>query len=295
MRRLLIGILSAAGMIVLVLDAKTGTQGALEGVELCLKVVIPSLLPFIVLSSIWGSHSGGHKSLLLLPLYRATGIPPEQSSILLLGMLGGYPVGAKNVSDTYKRGEISKETAQRLLGFCNNAGPSFIFGLLSGFFPGIQYLFAIWIIQILSAIITGIILPHKTAASKHTNYTAPPPLTSLFFHSLKTMAAICGWVILFRTIYQFISKYLLQRCSNVFGILLMGLLELTNGCLLLDHIHNVELRFVLCNILLSFGGLCIWLQTSSVTEGLEKKVFYRGKIIQTGIAIVLSLLFIIIV
>lgn len=294
MRRLLIGILSATGMIVLVLDAKTGTQGAFEGVMLCIKVVIPSLLPFIVLSSIWGSHSGGCKSLLMRPLYRATGIPPGQSSILLLGMLGGYPVGAKNVSDTYKRGEISKETAQRLLGFCNNAGPSFIFGLLSGFFPGTKYLFTIWIIQILSAIITGIILPHKTSVGKHSCYAASPKLTGIFNHSLKTMAAICGWVILFRTIYQFISKYLLQRCSNVFGVLLIGLLELTNGCLLLDHIHNVALRFVLCNILLSFGGLCIWLQTSSVTEDLEKKLFYRGKFIQTGIAAILSLLLIII-
>lgn len=291
MRRLLISTLSATFMALLILDAKTGAQGALEGVELCLKVVIPSLLPFLFLSGIFGNYAGSFSLTILRPVCRVIGIPQDKPSIFMLGILGGYPIGAKNVYDTYSRGEISKESAERLLGFCNNAGPSFLFGMLSGIFPCTRHLFYIWTIQILSAFLTGVILPNKTMKSEYGKPAQPLEITQLFFSSLKAMVSICGWVIIFRTLYQIISKYLLRHCTNVLGALIMGLLELTNGCLMLSNISSVPVRFILCNVLLSFGGLCIWMQTSSVTRGLEKKIFYRGKCIQSIISLILALLF----
>ena len=40
------GLTGAAGMLVLILDAKTALAGAKEGIQLCLYTVIPSLFPF---------------------------------------------------------------------------------------------------------------------------------------------------------------------------------------------------------------------------------------------------------
>lgn len=44
----------------------------------------------------------------------------------LLGMLCGYPMGAKLASDMYESHKISRREAEYLTTFCNNASPSFI-------------------------------------------------------------------------------------------------------------------------------------------------------------------------
>ena len=41
-------ILAALGMIVLILDAKTALSGAREGIDLCMRTVIPALFPFFI-------------------------------------------------------------------------------------------------------------------------------------------------------------------------------------------------------------------------------------------------------
>ena len=62
------------------------------------------------------------------------GLPPQGASALVLGMLSGYPVGAQTAASLYASGQLTKEETERLLGFCSNAGPAFIFGMVGGLF-----------------------------------------------------------------------------------------------------------------------------------------------------------------
>ena len=71
-------------------------------------------------------------------------------------------------------------------------------------------------------------------------------------------------------------------------IALMGFLELTNGCCGLALIADVRLRFVLCSGILSFGGICVLLQTASVTKGLSLSGYLKGKLMQTVFSLLLS-------
>ena len=74
-------------------------------------------------------------------------------------------------------------------------------------------------------------------------------------------------------------------------ILLIGLIELSNGCCMLDIIEDEAARFVIANLLLAFGGLCVLLQTSSVCGTLSIRYYVLGKLIQAVTAVILALLF----
>jgi len=67
-------------------------------------------------------------------------------------------------------------------------------------------------------------------------------------------------------------------------------MELANGCLALNEIDNLLLRFVLCAAGLSFGGLCVTMQTISVTAPDGIGMYLPGKIIQTCIATLLAMI-----
>ena len=59
LRKHITGIFSCMGILVLILDGKTALAGAMAGMELCMKTVIPSLFPFLFLcslltNSLWG-------------------------------------------------------------------------------------------------------------------------------------------------------------------------------------------------------------------------------------------------
>lgn len=48
----------------------------------------------------------------------------------IMGIISGYPVGAKIVTEFRKNGNCSRAEAERLLSFTNNSGPLFIIGTI---------------------------------------------------------------------------------------------------------------------------------------------------------------------
>jgi len=274
------GGLCVAGMLVLILDGKTVLSGAKEGVDLCLYTVLPSLFPFLVLSVMINRMLVGKRIPILAPISKLCGIPTGCESLFLLGILGGYPVGAQCITDAYRSGSIPKSTAQRLLGFCNNAGPAFIFGILSRQFtiPGIPWF--LWLCHILSAIVVGMFLPGKEDRSCNLQVAAPVSFTEAVSIALKTMANICSWVLLFRIVLSVLKYRVLSILPASIQTLIIGVLELTNGCVELSAITTQGSRFVAASFLLAFGGLCVGMQTVSATGNLGTGLYFPGKVIQ---------------
>ena len=119
-----------AAVVLIILDSKVAVAGAVEGVQLCITAVIPSLFPFIFLSMLTTGKMMGAKIRIIAPIANLCRIPKNAESLLIMAALGGYPVGAQAVHQAYSDKILNRNTARRLLGFCNNAGPSFVFGLL---------------------------------------------------------------------------------------------------------------------------------------------------------------------
>lgn len=287
-RQVVLGTFSGIGLLLLILDGKTAFQGASEGVELCLKTVIPSLFPFFVLSAMVNRILSGHSVGWFQPLFRLLGIPSGGESILLLGLLGGYPTGAQCIAQNYNSGNLSRQEGHRLLAFCSNAGPAFIFGILGPLFSSFWIPWVLWAIQMSSAFLVGAILPKGPVKCIHPTPDRDISFPEALKSAISTTGAVCGWIILFRVILAFLERWILWMFPKPVGIALAGILELTNGCQKLGQIQEESLRFLYASGFLSFGGCCVLMQTASVTESMGLGFYLHGKLLQTLISFTMA-------
>lgn len=289
-QKLSYSIFSAAGIIVLILDSHTALIGASEGISLCIKTVIPSLFPFIFLCSVLTYALWGESFPLLKFIGHAIGIPAGGESLLISAVLGGYPAGAQAVASAYCDKRLSRSEATRLLSFCSNAGPAFLFGILPLQFPNITTVWVLWSIQILSMLVTGLIYYRPATGTADLAHSSVSMSKSLA-QTVKAMSLICGWIILFQILTQFIEQWFLWYFPTVIQVIITGLLELSSGCCILTNIASVSLRFLVCTVFLSFGGICVTLQTASVIGNLPLKAYLQGKLTQTLISFTIALLY----
>lgn len=281
--------LASLGMLLLILDSRTAMDSAAAGLRMCICSVIPALFPFLLCSSVLNDALWGCRLPLPKYLMHRLGIPEGAQCLLIPAFLGGYPSGAQAVAETYRHGLLDKAEAEHLLAFCNNAGPAFLFGITAAAFPDRKTVWLLWGIHILSAFAAGI-LDRPAQQGKIALPSFSVPLTKQLSVTVKTMGMICGWVVLFRIILGFLDRWVLWCIPNRYRPLIWGLLELSNGCLRLSEITEVSVRFVTCSVMLSIGGLCVIMQTASVTRGLSLKRCIRGKLIQTAFSLILSAL-----
>lgn len=280
--------LAALGLLVLILDSALALEGARAGLDLCIRTVIPSLLPFFILSMLLTGSLSGSPSRPVLVLSDFLSVPQAAAPVLIPAFLGGYPVGAKCVADLFRKNRISKPQAQRLLAFCSNAGPSFLFGMVSLFFPEKKQIWLLWCIQIASAVFTAMAIPAPKLQPPSQTHTPQREEPDILLSSVRAMAIVCCWVILFRILIAFLERWFLWMLPASVQVLVMGFLELTNGCCALHLIPEEAVRFVLCACMLSWGGLCVLLQTAGVTKGLSLAGYLKGKLLQTVFAFLLS-------
>ncbi len=279
--------LISLGMLVLILDGKTAMNGAAEGVEQCIRSVVPSLFPFLVLSSMLTAALQGSRLGILRPLCRLTGIPEGGESLLMVSLLGGYPAGAQAVAQLYQQNQISRQTARRLLMFCSNAGPAFLFGIVGPQFSSPLAAWALLGIVILSSLAVGTFLPGTKPDSIRCSNTSLS-MPSAVAKSVSVMGRICGWVVLFRILTSFLDRWFLWLLPGYFSCLLGGILELTVGCCSLSSIPDEGLRFLTAAVMLNFGGICVWLQTASVTGDLGTGSYIKGKLLQGAVGSLLA-------
>lgn len=285
-KQLWTGLGASIGMLILILDGKTALEGAREGVDLCIWTVIPSLFPFFVLSILLtGAFMGSQLSHIRL-FGKLFSLPEATESLLIPAFLGGYPAGAQSIAQAFHQRQLSKETAEQLLAYCNNAGPAFLFGMTAVHFPQKGMVWLLWLIHICSAILVSIVLP---CGNTKGNVTGGKVISfsDAVLSALKVMAQVCGWLVLFRVIIRFLNRWILWIFPIELQVAVTGLLELSNGCCMLNKIPDVRLRFLICSGMLAFGGLCVTMQTLSVTTGLSLKRFFLGKVLQTLFSLLL--------
>lgn len=255
----------ALGMLVLILDGRTAMAGAAEGVELCIRTLIPGLFPFFFLSAVLtGSLSGG--------------------GLLMTGILGGYPVGAANAARAYRAGHLTKSEAERQMVLCNCAGPSFLFGVVTPVLGELWMGFALWGIYLTSVLALWAIFPKCAPVP---GVRRPVRVQQTMADSIRAMAGVCGWVIFFRVWTAVLDRWVLWLLPQWGQAVVYGLLELSGGCLSLAEI-DAPLRTVLAAGFLGFGGLCVLLQTASVADGLSLRLYFPGKLFQGVLCMLLA-------
>lgn len=308
LRDSVLGALLLAAALALVTLPQETSEAAREGLALCYNAVIPSLFPFFILSSLLvelGLASGLGRVLekLMRPLF---GVSGAGASALALGLVGGYPVGARTALELYETRQCSKEEAERLLCFCNNCGPAFLLGVVgAGVFQNPAVGLLLCAVHIASALLVGVLFRLLRPAAS-SGRAAPPPVvrtasapaafTSSIKGALSSTLNICAFVVCFTVLLRLLTATgVLPRLAVGLSALLAplglspewalrllgGMLELTTGVTALAGTGQVAGRMVLASFLLGWGGLSVHCQTAALLEGsgLRMRGYLTGKLL----------------
>ncbi len=117
----------------LVIYPKEGVESAVAGLKVFWDIVLPSLLPFFVLSEVLLGMGVVHfLGVLLEPLMRPLfNVPGVGAFALSMGLAAGYPMDAVITGKFRRSGMCNQVEGERLLSFTNTADPLFIFGAVA--------------------------------------------------------------------------------------------------------------------------------------------------------------------
>ena len=155
-----------------------------SGLLLWVNNIIPSLFPFFIATELL-MHTNIVNQLgiilnrLMKPLFNVRG---EGAFAFVMGIISGYPVGAKIATNFRQNNVCTKEECERLLSFTNNSGPLFVIGTVGILiFKSSTIGILLFITHIISSISVGIIFRFwkknitsndyiKTSTFKTSNY-----------------------------------------------------------------------------------------------------------------------------
>ena len=263
-------------------------ESARYGLSLCAELIVPSLLPFFAASSLLirlrVPVSLGH---LLAPAARRLwGVSGAGASAFLSGICGGYPLGAQTVAEMYGEGLLSKDESERLLGFCNNSGPSFLIGVIgTGVFSSRRAGLLLYIAHVLAAALVGILFCKRNAPLSPLRPVEAPPFSSALVDSVRqavsAVLSVCGFVICFCVFSGLLDALGVFRAaaSLIAGIssseeaavrvFLVGMLELGSGIGQMRALSPSLPLFALAAFLAGWGGLSVQFQTAAVLGETE--------------------------
>ncbi len=286
---------------------------------MCFSSVIPSLFPFLIASNLIINMKYfdffGRALYRIMP--KCFSINGTLSPALILGFIGGYPVGGATVASVYNSGNCSRKEAESALGFCNNCSPSFILGTVgNAFFHSSKTGFLLLAIHIISAILTGFLFkllfsfsPGETKEKRtDLSRTRTPPSFSEGFtravaSSLKSILSVSAYIVFFSVfICLFHESRLLLFISSLFSkvfrcdiaiasAFLSGIFEMTSGIFSLPESINPVTAFALAAFFLGWGGFSVHFQTQSMIfeSNLNTGKYYFGKLLHGALSLLLSI------
>ena len=256
------------------------------------------------------------------PIFNVSG---QGAFCFVMGLISGYPIGAKIVCDFRKNNICSKTECERLLSFTNNSGPLFILSTVGiSMFGNTQIGVLLLLTHILASLTVGFIFRFYKNNNfresiinnqKKLNYVSfsnlGEVLNESILSSINTILSIGGFVVLFSSIISIMNStgilnsltFLVSPIFNFFHIdtsfispFITGFLEITNGICQISNIKikNISVNIIFTAFLLGFGGISVLLQVLSIISksDLSIKPYIFGKILQGIFASFYTFLFV---
>lgn len=278
-----------------------------NGLKLCANTVIPSLFPFMVVSSLLVSSGVGIKVCrpLSLPMRLIFGVGEGGACAFLLGAICGFPIGSKVACSMYDKGMMSKKEAERVLTFCNNPGSAFVISAVGvSLFGSFKVGAILYACVILSAVITGILMrPFHKIDDRNTisdaniiraSLQGSSGGVSLFLGAVQdsalSMLTVCAMVAFFSSLIGCVGVSLSAiGVSEAPIAAIFGLCELSSGVSALSSLHS-SLALPLCAAALGWSGISVHCQIMAIAggRGLSFKPYFAAKAIQGVICATLA-------
>ena len=287
-RHIRVWLVAAFGVFLFFLALKNteiAASGIKKGMNLVLNMLIPTLFPFLIISSLVPSLGISELTARLLakPARLFFGLTPNGTTALMLGWLCGVPVGTVSAITMLKKELISKEEFDRLLLFSNTPSTGFLIGAVGvSLFGQREIGMALFLITLLSSFLTGVFLKLICGNIPHTSDTKKQQgeqrlrahdFTNAVEHAFSTLFGVSGFVLCFSAITECVTAAAKRLAlPTLFLVLCAGIFEMTAGVSEAVVTLAPEAAFLACAFFAGFSGLSICLQLFSVAEAAKPKL-----------------------
>lgn len=294
-------------LLFLLSEPSVAIEGARFGLMLWANRLLPSLLPFLILTQLL--LASGY----LDAITRKLGISYPHF-VLLAGTLFGFPMGCKLTADLREQGKLDAGEASLLFIVSNHMSPAFVGGYIltetlhmQALIPATYLIlyapaacFCLWRLHSIRKRSTRA----TTGFRANTEKKSTPKLRLNFavfdaaiMNSFETMLKLGGYVMLFSILAKACGHFL--AAFPAFCTLVSGLLEITGAVSAIDGFFaEPYLKYVAILAATAFGGCSGIAQTASLIRpqgkdlGLSIAAYIRGKLVLAGVtALFAALLF----
>ena len=284
-------------------NSDLATHSVKEGLSLCATGLIPTLFPFLVLSEL--ILSGNLLQRLLKkptrPLQKLLRLSPTGCGALLLGLLCGFPVGAKCAVGAYDRGLLSHEEAERILLLSSVPSAAFLINVVGKSLLKSRGLGLLLLVcALLSSLTSGLLLSPKRKQKeepprKKTPLFSPSPsggasiFTGAVASATRGILLICAYVVFFSALSGALNGIFLRfHTPMVLQAVTHGILELSGGVHRAAILFPTAIALPLCAFFVGWSGISVHFQILSLCEGrgFRFRSYFLGKLLQ-GILCVL--------
>ncbi len=284
-------LISCTLLMILVCYPYECAKGIDKGLQYSCEIIIPSLFPYIVLSSFIIRSGAGHIiGKLFLPITRYLfNLPECAGSAVILSFIGGFPVGAKCVSLLYREKKITVAEAERMMKFCVCSGPAFMITAIGTvMLNSVQAGWILYISQILSCVLIGTILgtverlQNHSVCGKDSKMNQQNKISVITYlieassdgaNSVISMTALILMFSLLGNVIQCsglseMLTFILDKIginSRISSIIVPMVLEVTGGC---SAIREASLPIWFFSLCVGFGGMCVHFQIFELIKGI---------------------------
>lgn len=307
--QLTFGFFSLFCLLLLLRNAAVAVEYVNRGLLLCARSVIPSLFPFMVISEILvnGGTVNRLPRWLLAPIRSLLGLPDAGCCAVLLGLVCGFPVGAKCAVSAYENGALTKGQAERVVLISCTPSSAFLIGTVGGtMWENPRFGTALYATVIGVSLLTGIVanlLCKERSSLPEAGKKAELPMMSrsrgaaLFTEAIRSstvsMLLVCAYVIFFSALLGTLHYVLAAfSTSPMTGAVLFCLFELSGGVSQAAGIGNAMWGAALTAFAVGWSGLSVHCQLLSVCDGkgLSFRAYFPVKLLQGFLCALLFLL-----
>lgn len=253
-------------------------SGASNGLLLWFQIVLPTLLPFIILSNLLiHTNAVTYISNIVKPfIQKIFRVSDYGCYAVFVGFLCGYPMGAKVIADLIQTDRISQNEGQYLLSFCNNTSPMFIISfIVMQNFKNESLLLGTLVILYLAPVLCSLLFRHfYVFQAKSTSHNTSNQSFNFNFsifdncimNGFESITKVGGYIILFSVLFSL--------CEKLPVTWFLPMLEISNG---IPYIMRFNLpliaTFPYVLALTAFGGFCAIAQTYSMIQDTRLSIF----------------------
>ncbi len=267
-KRRLLAILTLILFILLLIFPQSTKKWVLSAITMYAKTVLPSLLPFMLLSRIYLS------------------LEEKQSPAVLffISALSGFPMGAVIFGEFCEKRNIDKKKASLYISAANLTSPAFSIGVIGlSLFSSATLGWTVYACSLISSLILlflfSLFLNKGNNSKEDICKKDSRPISVIFTDSASEAAKgalVLSVYIVFFSLISHIASFLML--SPTVSALTAGILEISGGIDFLKSVAGTK-KLLLAGFFCGFGGVSVAMQAKAVSKELSLSVYFLFKLL----------------